>query len=83
MYWVRWSVYHAQVSPINKCHACGAATYSKVIQRNASGFMTPSGVYRCAGCKLLFTSIAEWRMGQPATDQAPDQQAIQNDHAAR
>jgi hypothetical protein len=45
--------------------------------------MTPSGVYRCAGCKLLFTSIAEWRMGQPATDRAPDQQAIQNDHVAR
>lgn len=70
------------MSPVNKCHACGATTYQQVIQRDAAGAMRPSGVYQCSGCKLLFSSVGEWRHGpeqqqlakvdmQQLTEQAP------------
>jgi hypothetical protein len=39
------------------------ATYKQVIQRDAAGVMSPSGVYQCTGCHLLFRKISEWRHG--------------------
>jgi hypothetical protein len=59
------------MSPVNKCHKCGATTYAQVIERDASDAMRPTGMHRCAGCKLLFTSIHEWRTGQPEPMQPP------------
>lgn len=60
------------MSPVNKCHACGSATYLQVIQRDAAGAMSPSGVYQCSGCRMLFSSIGEWRNGPVPQQRAKD-----------
>jgi hypothetical protein len=64
-------LYSYCMSPLNKCHACGATTYAQVIERDAEGVMRPTGVHRCVGCKQLFTSTEIWRSGQPASGQQP------------
>ena len=64
------------MNPANKCHACGATAYAQVIERDAAGVMRPNGMHRCAGCKLLFTSIHEWRTGQPEPAQSPTGQPV-------
>jgi hypothetical protein len=41
-----------------------------VIKRDESGTMKPSGEHQCVGCKLIFTDIDQWRIGQsPENDQ--------------
>jgi hypothetical protein len=60
------------MSPVNKCHACGATAYKQVIQRDAAGAMSPSGVYQCSGCRMLFSSIGEWRNGPVQQQLAKD-----------
>ena len=57
------------MSPLNKCHACGATAYAQVIKRDAEGVMRPTGVHQCVGCKQLFTNIEAWRSGLPAPAQ--------------
>lgn len=56
--------------PANACHRCGATAYKPVIVRDASGAMSPSGVYRCVGCKLEFQHINEWRASAVTQAQA-------------
>lgn len=65
------SGYPCAMSPVNKCYACGAASYLQVIQRDAAGAMSPSGAYQCSGCRILFSSIGEWR-------HRPEQQQLAN-----
>ena len=48
-------------SPANACRRCGSTAYRPVIARDDSGAMTPSGIYRCVGCKLELQNIDEWR----------------------
>jgi len=58
------------MTQINKCHRCGATSYKPVIKRDESGTMKPSGEHQCVGCKLIFTDIDQWRIGQsPENDQ--------------
>src|SRR5450830_153668 len=71
-------LYPHRMSPLNKCHACGATTYAQVIERDAEGVMRPTGVHRCVGCKQLFTSIETWRNGPPTSGQQHSQAATQS-----
>lgn len=50
--------------PVNACHRCGTTSYHPVFARAADGVMRPSGQYMCVKCKLLFTTITEWRLGE-------------------
>lgn len=49
---------------INRCHQCGATSYKPVIKRDELGVMTMSGTYQCTGCRLEFTDIDTWRLGE-------------------
>jgi hypothetical protein len=51
------------MTPVNKCHRCGATSYKPVIKRDEAGTMKPSGEFQCVGCKLLFTDIDTWKNG--------------------
>lgn len=51
------------MTPVNKCHHCGATSYKPVIKRDEAGTMKPSGQYQCVGCKLTFTDIDTWKHG--------------------
>jgi hypothetical protein len=53
----------------NRCRTCGATSYKPVIKRDGSGKMRSSGQYQCVGCRLVFTSINEWRIGAAAQGQ--------------
>jgi len=55
------------MTPINKCHRCGATSYKPVIKRDGTGTMKPSGEYQCVGCKFLFTDIEVWKHGPGPT----------------
>lgn len=50
-------------APRNVCRQCGSAAYRPVLARDATGAMRPSGQYQCARCRLLFSSLAQWRLG--------------------
>ncbi len=50
--------------PINACHRCGATSYRPVIARAPDGGMRPNGQYMCVRCKLLFTTLTQWRLGE-------------------
>ena len=56
--------------PINSCHQCGATAYKPVLARDEHGAMRPSGQYQCASCKLLFSTLDEWRHGLTGSEQA-------------
>jgi DNA-directed RNA polymerase subunit RPC12/RpoP len=43
-----------------KCHKCGTPSYQRVIERDASGALRPSGAYRCAGCRSIFETLRAW-----------------------
>ena len=43
-----------------KCHACGTASYQRVIVRDPSGAWRPTGAYQCAGCRTVFESLQAW-----------------------
>ncbi len=49
--------------PMNACRLCGATSYRRVIERNESGDMRPSGLYQCSGCSVVFADPASWRAG--------------------
>jgi hypothetical protein len=51
------------MKPVNCCRTCGATSYKPVIKRDGSGKMCSSGQYQCVGCRLVFKSIDEWRVG--------------------
>ncbi len=56
--------------PINACHRCGATSYRPVIARAADGAMRPNGQFMCVRCKLLFTTLTQWRLGEGEQSQA-------------
>jgi hypothetical protein len=57
------------MNPTNRCRTCGATSYKPVIKRDGSGKMCSSGHYQCVGCRLVFKSIDEWRIGSAAQGQ--------------
>ncbi|MFM2118774.1 MAG: hypothetical protein RL722_242 [Pseudomonadota bacterium] len=55
----------------HRCHRCGASCYRPVIARDNQGAMRASGLYRCVGCQVEFSQVAQWREGRawlPARD---------------
>ena len=52
---------------LNRCRACGATSYHRVIQRDAHGRMSASCLYKCSGCELVFETPTQWR-GTPGLD---------------
>jgi len=50
-------------TPTNSCNRCGATSYRPVLSRAADGAMRPNGQYMCVRCKILFTTIDQWRLG--------------------
>jgi hypothetical protein len=42
---------------------CGASSYRAVIDRDGSGAMRPTGLYRCSGCSVVFADPRAWREG--------------------
>ena len=61
------------MTPVNRCHRCGATSYKPVIKRDDSGIMKPSGEYQCVGCKFLFTDIDVWKHGGVANPGSHDE----------
>jgi DNA-directed RNA polymerase subunit RPC12/RpoP len=68
-------------STIYKCRRCGTTSYQPVIARDATGALTPNGMYRCTGCRVTFTDLREWwghggagRAGQVDYGQDPEPQ---------
>lgn len=60
-------------SPKNVCGICGATSYRKVIERDASGVLRPTERLRCTGCEREFVDVLAWRKGipwAPASSQA-------------
>jgi len=49
---------------MNKCKQCGSTSYKPVIKRDERGVMRTSGQYKCTGCSLVFSTLAEWRSGE-------------------
>lgn len=50
-------------TPLNRCRMCGASSYRAVIDRDGSGAMRPTGLYRCSGCSVVFADPRAWREG--------------------
>jgi hypothetical protein len=46
----------------------GATSYARLTHRDARGVMTYSGTYRCSGCSLTFSNLAEWRKSATEPD---------------
>ena len=44
-----------------QCRQCGVTSYARLTHRAADGAMVYSGQYRCSGCSLTFTDLADWR----------------------
>ena len=59
----REKMHNTAMSPVNRCHQCGATSYKPVIKRDETGTMRPSGEYKCVGCQLTFTDIEAWKLG--------------------
>jgi hypothetical protein len=53
----------SETLPLNRCRICGASSYRAVIDRDGSGAMRPTGLYRCSGCSVVFADPAAWRDG--------------------
>ena len=53
----------SETLPLNRCRMCGASSYRQVIDRDGSGAMRPTGLYRCSGCSVVFADPAAWRDG--------------------
>ena len=68
-----------------RCRQCGATSYARLTHRAADGAMVYSGQYRCSGCSLIFTDLAEWRAPADADAQRPPpvEGGDRNDAAAR
>lgn len=43
---------------------CGATSYRPVIDRDASGALRPTSLFRCSGCSVAFTDPKAWRDGE-------------------
>ena len=48
---------------VPSCRLCGATSYRRVISRDADGRMTPSGLFQCSGCSVVFADPVSWRVG--------------------
>lgn len=46
-----------------RCRECGATSYGRLTHRDSRGVMSYSGLYRCSGCAMTFSSLREWRIG--------------------
>ena len=44
-----------------QCRQCGATSYARLTHRAADGAMVYSGQYRCSGCSLIFSDLADSR----------------------
>jgi hypothetical protein len=53
------------MSPRNCCRICGATNYRHVVERDATGVMRRTGLYRCSGCSAVFADPRLWRGEQP------------------
>jgi hypothetical protein len=42
---------------------CGASSYRPVLDRDATGAMRATGLYRCSGCSVVFADPRAWREG--------------------
>ena len=73
--------------PHNCCRMCGATSYRHVIARDDGGAMTPTGLYQCSGCSVVFTDPKAWREGggdlPPAPSVKPLQPVTVTDEQAR
>jgi hypothetical protein len=49
--------------PLNRCRMCGASSYRPVVDRDGSGGMRATGLYRCSGCSVVFADPRAWREG--------------------
>ena len=50
-------------APASCYRMCGATSYRLVIERDAAGAMTHTGLYRCTGCSVVFADPRAWREG--------------------
>ena len=46
------------------CRMCGATSYRRVIDRDETGSLRPTGLYRCSGCSVAFADPKAWREGE-------------------
>jgi hypothetical protein len=46
------------------CRMCGATSYHRVIERDASGALRPTSLYQCSGCSVVFADPRAWREGE-------------------
>jgi hypothetical protein len=53
----------SQILPLNRCRMCGASSYRPVLDRDGSGAMRATGLYRCSGCSVVFADPRAWREG--------------------
>jgi hypothetical protein len=60
-------------SPRNRCRMCGASSYRHVIDRDGTGAMRATGLYRCSGCSVVFADPRAWRDGDDEQDFGPAQ----------
>jgi hypothetical protein len=45
-----------------RCRQCGAASYRRLTHRGDDGVMHYSDRFKCSGCRLVFSDLAEWRI---------------------
>jgi hypothetical protein len=48
---------------------CGATSYRPVLDRDGTGAMRATGLYRCSGCSVVFADPRAWR--ESGADDAP------------
>jgi hypothetical protein len=61
----------SQILPLNRCRMCGASSYRAFIDRDGSGAMRATGLYRCSGCSVVFADPRAWREGGADDPVAP------------
>ena len=55
----------SSMSPlVNSCRLCGATCYRRVIERDGSGALVATALYRCVGCSVVFADPKAWRDGE-------------------
>ena len=55
--------------PVNCCRLCGATSYRRVVDRDGSGALTPTSLYQCSGCSVVFADPKAWRDGGMPSDE--------------
>jgi hypothetical protein len=46
---------------------CGASSYRRMIDRDETGSLRPTGSFRCSGCRVVFLDTKAWRDGVAET----------------